>query len=107
MATILYSLKSVSAYPIPLYTLQEIAENRGIDIEEEATVVTRTTQGFQLAKADIMYWLSKAPNISQAGSSYNFSDNDRLNFKRQANTIYKDCGEKLPESSFGYKGERL
>lgn len=107
MATILNSLKSVSAYPIPQCTLQDIAENRGLDTGKEATPDVRRSNELRLAKADVMYWLSKAPNVSQAGISYNFSDSDRLNFKRQANAIYRECGEKLPESSFGYKGERL
>lgn len=107
MATILNSLKSVSAYPIPQCTLQDIAENRGLEPGKDVTPDVRRSNEFRLAKADVMYWLSKAPNVSQAGISYNFSDSDRLNFKRQANAIYRECGEKLPESSFGYKGERL
>ena len=105
--TIQNSLNSISAYPIPLNTLQDIAEERGVDIEGVATAEIRTSSQFQLAKADIYYWLSKAPNVSQAGISYSFSDRDRLNFSRQANAIYRKNGEALPIRSFGYKGTRI
>ncbi len=107
--TILESLKSITGYPIPLSTLQDTAEARGLNLKEEASLEVRAQKSFRLAKADLLFWMSTAPNVSQAGISYNFTDNDRLNFKRQASTIYKDCGEELPGSSisYGYKGERL
>ena len=105
--TILNSLKSISAYPIPLNTLQDIADERVVDMDALATAEVRACSEFQLAKADIYYWLSKAPNVSQAGISYAFSDRDRLNFKRQANAIYRRNGETSPVKSFGYKGMRI
>lgn len=37
MATILESLKSVNAYPVPLRTLVEISERRGLSLTSEAT----------------------------------------------------------------------
>lgn len=105
--TILQSLKSINAYPIPQCTLQDIAESRGFSLESEVTLELRSQRNFRLSKADVLLWLSKAPNISQAGISYNFTDNDRLNFRRQASAIYQDCGETMPGASYGYKGERL
>lgn len=105
--TILQSLKSINAYPIPMCTIQDIAESRGLTLESDASMEVRAQPGFRLAKADLLLWLSKAPNVSQAGISYNFTDNDRLNFRRQASAIYQDCGETLPGASYGYKGERL
>jgi hypothetical protein len=105
--TIQNSLKSISAYPIPLNTLQDIAEERGIDIGGDVTLAVKASGAFQLAKADVFYWLSIAPNVSQAGISYTFSDSDRLNFKRRANAIYRRNGEVLPVKSFGYKGKRI
>jgi hypothetical protein len=107
--TVLQSLKSVTGYPIPLCTIQDITEQRGINIESGSTIEVRATRGFRLAKADVLLWLSNAPNISQAGISYNFTDEDRRNFRRQATEIYEDCGEELPSAvdSLGYVGERF
>ena len=106
--TILQSLKSMTGYPIPLCTIQNIAEQRGIDIEGEATLEVRATREFRLAKADVLFWLADAPDVSQAGRSYNFTDKQRDNFRRQATEIYEDCGEELPAGSadsLGYTGE--
>ncbi len=105
--TTLQSLKSINAYPIPLCTIQDIAESRGLSLDLEASLQVRVQPNFRLAKADLLQWLSEAPNVTQAGISYNFTDNDRLNFRRQAVAIYKDCGEALPGASYGYKGELL
>ena len=41
MATILETLKGVSAYPIPLRTLVETAEKRGVALTDTATQETR------------------------------------------------------------------
>ncbi len=101
------SLQGLNAYPIPAYTLQDIATARGLNLENDANLEVRATSGFRLAKADVLMWLSGAPDVSQAGISYSFTDNDRLNFRRQASAIYKDCGEALSGASYGYKGERL
>lgn len=106
--TILQSLKGINAYPIPLYTLQDIADSRGLNLESDASMEVRALPGFRLAKADLLMWLSKAPNVTQAGISYSFTDNDRANFRKQATAIYKDCGEAVPgAASYGYQGERL
>lgn len=104
--TIIESLKCISGYPIPLNTLKDIAENRELKPDDEANQDARKSKEYRLAKADVLTWLSQAPNVSQVGISYNFSDTDRLNFRQQATAIYKDCGE-TPKSIFGYKGSRL
>jgi hypothetical protein len=108
--TILQSLKSVTGYPVPSCTIQDIAEQHGIDIEENATLEVRASSKFRLTKADVLFWLANAPNVSQAGIVYNFTDEDRRNFRSQATGIYEDCGESLPAGSagtLGYVGERF
>lgn len=104
--TIIESLKCISGYPIPLNTLKDIAENRELKPDGEANQDARKSKEYRLAKADVLMWLSdKAPNVSQAGISYNFSEADKKNLKNEANTLYKECGEK-PKSIYGYKGSR-
>lgn len=104
--TIIESLKCISGYPIPLNTLKDFAENRELKPDGEADKEVRQSTGYRLAKADVLTWLSQAPNVSQGGMSYSFSETDRMNFRRQATTIYKECGD-MPKSIFGYKGSRL
>lgn len=104
--TIIESLKCISGYPISQNTLKDIAENRGMKSDDEANQDARKSKEYRLAKADVLVWLSQAPNVSQAGISYNFSDTDRKNFRQQAASLYKECGE-ASKSIFGYKGNRL
>lgn len=104
--TIQQSLKSINAYPVPLHTIQDIADARGLNMEAVADIETRKKDAFRLAKADVLKWLSQAPNVSQSGVSYSFTESERKSLRRQADDIYQDCGEVDSSlTSFGYKGE--
>lgn len=109
MATVLDSLLSVSAYPIPLRTLVDAAEGRGLDTSTEVTPEVFSSSLFKLAKADVLLWLSLAPDVSQGGQSYSFSDEQRVQFRNQANALYGECEEETnkPKPIYGYKGSRL
>lgn len=107
--TNLEALKSVNAYPIPLRTFVGVSERRNISLTADASQESLLSKEFRLAKADLLLWLSLAPDISQGGQSFSFTDEQRKDFKRKAYAIY-DVLE--PESSagsvsFGYKGDRL
>lgn len=110
MATLLDSLKAVSAYPIPLRTLDEVATRRGVTLSDEATDWQMQSGEYNLTKADLMLWLSFAPNVSQGGQSYSFSEEQRKQLKNEAYALYdkfeEDEADK-PKANFGYKGTRL
>lgn len=109
MATILDALKGINAYPIPPHTLNGIAEVRDLPLSDTATRETLNGKQFKLAKADILMWLSIAPNISQGGQSYSFSEEQRKALRAEANGLYNESDEDktaiLPK--FGYKGTKL
>lgn len=115
METILESLKSVNAYPVPLRTLVEIAERRGLSLTAEATKEVLCGKDYSLATADLLLWLSLAPNItqggqsSQGGQSYSFTDEQRQQFRNRANALFNEFGEETSsvQPTFGYKGSRL
>ena len=109
MATILETLKGISAYPVPLRTLVETAELRGLSLTEVATQGAMVGKAYKLAKADLLLWLSLAPNIGQGGQSYSFTDEQRQQFRNQAKALYDECGEVSAASKhiYGYKGSRL
>lgn len=107
--TNLDALKSVNAYPIPLRTITETAERRNISLAAETSQESLLGRNYLLAKADLLLWLSVAPNISQGGQSFSFTDEQRKDFKRQASAIY-DVYEPTANAgcaTFGYKGDRL
>lgn len=111
MATVLEALKGVNAYPVPLRTLTEVAERRGVSLSDEATQEVLTGKAYNLAKSDILLWLSLAPNITQGGQSFSFTDEQRKDFRNQSNGLYKDFGVAdeagTPKPIYGYKGSRL
>lgn len=67
-ATVLEALKSITAYPVPLRTLVETAERRGLSLSDEATQETLKSKAFNLSKADTLLWLSLARMSLRAGN---------------------------------------
>lgn len=106
--TIQEALRGISAYPVPAATLGEICERRGLALDEEASVSLLESDSFQLAKADVLLWLSYAPNVSQGGQSYSFTDEQREQMRGEASSLLGEFGEdeKL-RTRYGYKGNRL
>lgn len=91
-------LRGVSRYPVPRVTLEEIAGRRG--------------ERMELARADVLVWLSRQPNVSQGGQSYSFTSEERRAMLGEARGIYKRYGDAMlesvrPEVDYGYRGEWL
>ena len=110
MATILEALKGVNAYPVPLRTLVGVAEGRGVELTGEASFEVMNGKAFNLAVADLLLWLAFAPDISQGGQTYSFTDEQRLQLRNRANKLYNKYLDDEEESStavYGYKGSRL
>ena len=109
MATVLESLKGINSYPIPLRTLVETAERRGVSLNDTSSQEVLTGKAYRLATADLLLWLSLAPNVTQGGQSYSFTDEQRKQFRNSAFSIYEELGEDegVTKPTYGYKGSRL
>lgn len=107
MATTLEALRGINSYPIPLRTLTETAERRGISLDAEATIEVLQGKGFNLCRADLLIWLSYAPDITQGGQSYSFTDEQRKEMRREANEILEEMDDNVKKPRYGYKGTRL
>lgn len=108
--TILEALKGISAYPIPLRTITTVAAKRGVSLTSDATQEVLTGKAYNLATADLLMWLSDAPDVSQGGQSYSFTDEQRKQFRSRANGLYDEFGDDeagTPKPIYGYKGNRL
>ena len=107
--TILEALQSLTAYPVPTAILQVFAAGRGVDFTKEITSDTLHSTGFNLAKADTLMWLASAPNVSQGGQSYSFTDEQRERFLKQAQALVDEYGDGAVVAGvrYGYKGSRL
>lgn len=109
MATVLESLKGINAYPIPLRTIVDVARYRGLDVTAEASQEIMQTVEYKLAQADLLLWLSLAPDVSQGGQSYGFTDEQRIQLRNRADMLYGEWQDEnnKPKSVYGYKGSRL
>lgn len=110
-ATVLECLKGVNAYPIPLRTLVNVMEYRGLSSADIATQEVMQGKDYNLALADLLLWLSFAPDISQGGQSFSFTDEQRLQLRNRANRLYLQFGGAQEAAQtkpvYGYKGSRL
>lgn len=109
MNTVLEALRGINSYPIPLRTIKEVAERRVVDIYSETTLSMLKSREFNLCRADLLLWLSYAPNVTQGGQSYSFTDEQRLRLRNMAQQLYDELEEDegLPKTLYGYKGKRL
>ena len=105
---ILDALKGINSYPIPLRTLLEVALRRGVDVYGEMEKDVLVSREYNLCKADLLLWLSYAPNVTQGGQSYSFTDEQRVRLRGMAHQLYDEYGEEdAPRTVYGYKGKRL
>ncbi|MDR0864963.1 MAG: hypothetical protein LBO74_08535 [Candidatus Symbiothrix sp.] len=105
---VLQSLKSLSNYPIPTATVNDIAEGLGLDIETVLTPEIRNGASFKRAQARIYKFLSECPDVSQGGISYSFTDEDRRRFRLNADSILDELGDGGNLGvAYGYMGSDL
>lgn len=107
---ILQSLKSLSAYPTPTLTVQDIAERAGLDAMTDASKDIRASKAFIRARAYMYIYLSEAPDVTQQGVTFSFTDEDRKRFLRKANGLLEEIGETedtTGEVICGYIGDTL
>lgn len=106
---VLQSLRSLSSYPIPTATVEDVAEGVGLAIDTELTQELRKDKRFKRAQARVYMFLSEAPNVSQGGISYSFSEEERRRFRLRAENLLEQIGDATSEAGveYGYKGEDL
>lgn len=109
MDTVLESLKGVNAYPVPQSVIETMAAERGLQLDAALSPDILGSRAYRLVKADLLMWLSRAPDVTQEGISYSFTDEQRKDFRISASAIYKDCGDVTDKAGtiYGYKGSRL
>lgn len=112
-ATVQLSLQGATLYPLPQRTLEEVATRRGLTLSAEATQAVLTGSTYNLALADILVWLALAPDVSQGGQTYGFTDEQRTQLRNRASLLYKKFAASDEEDTsssttvYGYKGSRL
>ncbi len=110
--TILDSLKTLNRYPVPSPFLESTLIRYGVDGGEALTADIINGAAYNLVKADVFVWLSDAPDISQGGQTYGFTDEQRVRLRNEAYAIYREYGKDMdgistPTPLYGHKGSRL
>lgn len=108
--TIFNALRTLSGYPLSTDTYTMAIMVAGLNANEEATTEVMNSKAFRYATANVYRALSEAPNVSQGGVSYTFSEDDRKRLVNRAahilNSLGKDAADELGVN-FGYQGEDL
>lgn len=106
------ALRTLSGYPLSTDTYTMAIMVAGLNADEEATTEVMNSKAFRHATAIVYRTLSEAPNVSQGGVSYTFSEDDRKRLANRAaqililNSLGKDAADELGVN-FGYQGEDL
>lgn len=100
-------LKAVNAYPVPHSTLTSLCVGRGLDPEGAATAESLQSREYRLTRADLLMWLADAPNVSQGGQSFTFSEDQRQRMRQEAQGVLDELDGDNARNIYGYKGDRL
>lgn len=92
--TILEAIKEAIGYPISDNRANMTLTKRGLTATDEATQSVLSGKAFELATADLMFWLITAPNIKEGG--YSLSISDKKTLKDIASGIYAKHGLRGP-----------
>lgn len=96
------SLRSVSLYPIPPATIKCIMSECGL-LDEDVNQNIMMSASYKRAKAKVYLFLADAPNVSEAGAYYSFSQSERENMRRNAEILLSEIGD--TQGEYGYIGE--
>lgn len=103
------SLRAINLYPINPLTVANIAEECGLTACDEITASVRASISYKRAKAKVYQYLAEAPNVSEAGANYSFTDAEREAFRRNAQRLLDEIGEEEEDliGDVGWIGEDL
>lgn len=100
------AIKAITSYPIPPHTVEGIVIEAGLAADDDVRDVAGS-DGYKKAKALAYAFLAEAPNITQGGISYSFSESERTRFARKSDSLLAEIGEEDSGTAIacGYIGE--
>lgn len=100
---ILTSLTSISNYPISADYVNVLAAKHGLSVEDEFDAGAANSDEYKMCSADVYDFLAVAPNVSQGGISFSFSESERSMFRKKAAELRAEA--KGGASVYGWQGE--
>ena len=101
------ALRSINNYPIPPYVLMKTAIKNGISLEDEVTSESVISKEYRLMEADVYAFLAGAPDVTQNGVTFSFTQEQRNYFLSMSNSIKEGFGvsDASAGQGYGYMGE--
>lgn len=94
--TILEAIKEAIGYQISTNRANMTLIKRGLTGTGEATQAVLTSREFELATADLIYWMITTPNISEGG--YHLTITDKKTLQQIASGIFSKWGVSDPST---------
>lgn len=94
--TILEAIKEAIGYPISVNRANITLIKRGLAGASEATQEVLNSREFELATADLIYWMITTPNITEGG--YHLSVTDKKTLQQIASGIFSKWGVSDPST---------
>ena len=107
--TTLDALKGVHSYPVQAKFIERVSFERALTLETEFTTEILNSSNFKLAEADILLWVSTAPNIQEGGIQIGIIYSDRVSLRARANAVYNSISGTgaVVVSIYGDKGDTV
>lgn len=105
--TVVESLSEFNVYPISVGRRELICIECGLTSEAELTEEISNSSAYKRATAKVYRYLAFAPNVSENGTSFSFTDADRKRFLSLADAIMEEIKSGKQQNEYGYKGEDL
>ena len=104
--TIQEALQTLNVYPIPPSLVEKVCIDRGLVPNTIYSSIVAGSQSFELATADVFFWLGNAPDIVEQAVGINQAIAIKKQLKDEANKIYGNYGDsKFNGTRFGFIGE--
>lgn len=105
--TVLEALKSLNSFPIPTDLIKKVGIERSLDITQDYTIAISKSSNYELATADVYFWLSGQPVIKEQEVSISQQMEAKESFLSMANKIYAKYGDSkyTGKGTYGFIGD--
>ena len=105
--TVAQALKSINAFPIPDLFIQKVGVDRVLDTTVEYTVGISVSGPYELALADVYFYLYTQPSITEQEVGINNTQEIKKGFLAAANRIYEKYNDpKYSGEKYGFIGDK-
>lgn len=104
--TVQEALQSINTFPVDTLFIEKVCTDRELGLTDTYTKTIGESQAFELATADIWFWLSKHPSIVEQEVGINNAQAIKQDMLDKANQIYDKYDDPgFTGFTYGFIGE--